>query len=151
MVRDGNAMGVASQIMQHMLGPAEGRLGIDDPVLTIERAQEDGESLLVVKWHALTEEAQLIAGKEAAQPGNELAAEDTAEHLDRQQKSGTRRDPARVVCRESTAGHHAVDVRMRCEGLSPGVQDGQEASVCAKVLGIGKDLEQRGGAGFKEQ
>ena len=51
--------------MQHMFGAAEGRLGIDDPVLPIERAQEDGEALLVVKWHALAEEAQLIAGKEA--------------------------------------------------------------------------------------
>ena len=46
MVGDGDAMGVARQIMQHMLGAAEGRLGIDDPVLPIERAQEDGESLL---------------------------------------------------------------------------------------------------------
>jgi len=64
MVGDGDAMRIARQIVQHMFGAAEGRLGIDDPVLPIERAQEDGESLLVVKWHALTEEAQLIAGKE---------------------------------------------------------------------------------------
>ena len=98
-------------------------------------------ALLVVKWHALTKEAQLTAGKEAPQPGNELAAEDTTEHLDRQQESGTRCDPARVVCRESATGHHAVDVRMWSEGLSPGVQNGQEASLCAQVLGIGKDLE----------
>jgi hypothetical protein len=40
---------------------------------------------------------------------------------------------------------------MWSERLSPGVQDGQEASVCAKVLRIGKDLEQCGGAGLKEQ
>jgi hypothetical protein len=32
MVGDSHAMGVASQIMQHMLEAAEGRLGIDDPV-----------------------------------------------------------------------------------------------------------------------
>ena len=69
---DGDAMRVASQIVQHMVGGAEGRLGIDDPVLPIERAQEDGEALLVVKWHALTEEAQLIAGKEATQSGTNL-------------------------------------------------------------------------------
>ena len=90
MVGDGDAMGVASQIVQHMLGAAERRLGIDNPVLAVKRAQEDGEALLVVKWRALTEEAQLIAGKEAPQAGNELAAEDTAEHLDRRQESGTR-------------------------------------------------------------
>jgi len=65
MVGDGDAMRIASQIMQYMFGAAEGRLGIDDPVLPIERAQEDGEALLVVKWRALAEEAQLIACKEA--------------------------------------------------------------------------------------
>jgi len=34
--------------------------------LAVKRAQEDGEALLVVKRHALTEETQLIAGKEAS-------------------------------------------------------------------------------------
>ena len=97
MVGDGDAMRIASQIMQHMFGAAEGRLGINDPVLPVERAQEGGEALLVVKWHALTEEAQLISGKEAPQSGDELAAEDTAEHLDREQEGVTGRDPARVV------------------------------------------------------
>jgi hypothetical protein len=48
MVGYGDAMRVASQIMQHVFGSAEGRPGIDDPVLPIERAQEDGEALLVV-------------------------------------------------------------------------------------------------------
>ena len=102
MVGDGDAMGVASQIMQDVLGPAEGWLGIDDPVLLIERAQEDGEAPPVVKWRALTEEAQLVAGKEAPQSGDELAAEYTAEHLDWEQEGVTGRDPARVVGRKST-------------------------------------------------
>ena len=61
------------------------------------------------------------------------------------------RDPARVVGRESTAGHHAVDVRMWSQRLSPGVEDGQEASLGAKVLRIGRDLEQCGSTGLKEQ
>ena len=78
MVRDGDAMRVARQIMQHVLGAAEGRLGIDDPVLSVKCAQEDGEVLLLMKRSALAEEAQLMAGKEAPQSGDELAAEDTA-------------------------------------------------------------------------
>ena len=82
MVGDGDAMRVARQIMQHMLGAAEGRLGIDDPVLSVKCAQEDGEVLLLMERHALAEEAQLMAGKEAPQSGDELAAEDAAEHLD---------------------------------------------------------------------
>ena len=37
MVGDGDAMGVAGQIVQHMFGTAEGWLGVDDPVLAEER------------------------------------------------------------------------------------------------------------------
>jgi len=33
-VGDGNAMSIAGKITQHMMGTAEGALGIDDPVLT---------------------------------------------------------------------------------------------------------------------
>ena len=40
MVGDGDAMRIARQVMQHMLRAAEGRLGIHDPVLPIERTQE---------------------------------------------------------------------------------------------------------------
>jgi len=79
MVGDSNAVGVACQVMQHMLGAAEGRLGIDDPVLPIKRAQEEGEVLLLMERHALAEKTQPMAGKEAPQSGDELAAEDAAE------------------------------------------------------------------------
>ena len=83
MVGDGDAMCIARQVMQHMLRATEGRFGIDDPVLSVKCAQEDGEALLLMKRSALAEEAQPIAGKEAPQSGDELAAEDAAEHLDR--------------------------------------------------------------------
>jgi len=33
-VGDGNAMGVTGEIAEHMMGTAEGWLGVDDPVLT---------------------------------------------------------------------------------------------------------------------
>ena len=77
MVGDGDAVGVARQIMQHVLGAAEGRLGIDDPVLSIKRAQEEGEAPLLMERRALAEEAQLMASKEPPQSGDELAAEAT--------------------------------------------------------------------------
>ena len=40
MVGNSHAMGVAGEISQHMLGTAERRLGIDDPVLPEQGAQE---------------------------------------------------------------------------------------------------------------
>ena len=36
MVGDGHAMGVAAQILQHILGATEGTLEINHPVLSVE-------------------------------------------------------------------------------------------------------------------
>ena len=40
MVGDGNPVRVARKIMQHVFRPAEGRLGVDNPVLAEQLAQE---------------------------------------------------------------------------------------------------------------
>ena len=40
MVGDGDAVGIASEIVQNMLGTAEGWLGIDDPVLAKELSEK---------------------------------------------------------------------------------------------------------------
>ena len=40
-------VGIAGQLMQDMLRPTEGPLGIDHPVLPVERAQELMEGVLV--------------------------------------------------------------------------------------------------------
>jgi len=47
MIGDGNAMSVAGEIAQHMMGPAERRLSIDDPVLAEQGAQEGAEGFFV--------------------------------------------------------------------------------------------------------
>ena len=52
---------------------------------------------------------------------------------------------------QTTAGHNAVDMRMRLEGLSPGVQDGEETDLGAEMLRFGGHFQQRGGAGFEQQ
>ena len=79
--------------------------------------------------------------KESSQSSDELATEDATQHLNRQQEAGTRSDPTRVVWRETAAGYYTVDVRMRSKGLSPGMQDGQEAKPGAEMLRIGSDVE----------
>ena len=45
MVGDGDAVGIAAEILQHVLGSAEGWFGVDDPVFAEERAQPGGEEL----------------------------------------------------------------------------------------------------------
>ena len=48
MVGDGNAMGVAAEIAEDVMGAAEGWFGIDDPWLTEQGAQESGKGFLVL-------------------------------------------------------------------------------------------------------
>ncbi len=47
MVGDGYAMGIASEIAEHMMGTAERGLGVDDPVLAEQGTQEGAEGLVV--------------------------------------------------------------------------------------------------------
>ena len=79
MVGDGDAVSVTGQVVEDVLGAAEGRLGVDDPVLLEQRVQEGGEVLLLAERQALAEEPQLIAIKRSLEPGHELAAKDAAE------------------------------------------------------------------------
>ena len=45
MIGNGHAMGVAAEIAQHLHGAAEGGLGIDDPVVAVQAAEEFCELL----------------------------------------------------------------------------------------------------------
>ena len=48
MVGDGDAMSIAAEIAQHMLGTAERWFGVDDPVLPEQGTQESAESWFVL-------------------------------------------------------------------------------------------------------
>jgi hypothetical protein len=59
MVGDGYAMGIASEIAEHMMGTAERGLGVDDPVLP-EGAQEGAEGLVVGQGLKSSGEGELV-------------------------------------------------------------------------------------------
>ena len=44
MVGDRDTMGIARQIVQNVLGTAEGRLGVDDPVLSEELSEKSAKT-----------------------------------------------------------------------------------------------------------
>jgi hypothetical protein len=64
-------------------------------------------------------EAELAPGVGAFQCGDKLAAEDTAEHLDRKQEGIARVDPSRVVRRQPAGGNDAMEMRMKFQLLIP--------------------------------
>ena len=49
MVRDGNAMGVARQVVENVFSAAEGWLGIDDPVLVEELSEKLAKAMWLSK------------------------------------------------------------------------------------------------------
>ena len=52
MVGDGDAMSVARQVVENIFGAAEGRLGVDDPVLLAQLPEEVAEC---ARWGKLLE------------------------------------------------------------------------------------------------
>ena len=56
-------MGIAGPVLKHVLRPAQGSLGVDDPVLAEESAQEGREGLLVRQGPQFAVESQLFAVK----------------------------------------------------------------------------------------
>src|SRR6185437_12656271 len=56
-VRDGNPVRVACQILQHMLGSAERRLGVDHPLLTSQASEQRVEGARCRECNQLAGEA----------------------------------------------------------------------------------------------
>ena len=82
MVGDGNAVSVASQVVEDMFCPAEGRLGVDDPLLTEELMEETTEAIGLSEADERAVELELVLIKDLFEPSSELAAEDAAEYAD---------------------------------------------------------------------
>ena len=80
-----------------------------------------------------------------------LAAEDAAEDLDGEEEGVFRMNPVRVAWIEAAGGNDAVEMRMRSEVLSPGVQNAEEADLGSEVLGVGRNFEHGLSAGAEEQ
>ena len=74
-IGDGNAMGVAGEIAQDFLRPAEGALAVDSPVCVVHRAQIGGEHLRIDKPGKLAEELQFTGVISGAQLVQEQSAE----------------------------------------------------------------------------
>ena len=85
-VRDADAVGIGAKIAQSVLGSAEGPLGVDDPVVTEQNSEPCGEAAWFRERCEVPVELQLAFAERSLQSRDELAPEDTAEHLDRQEE-----------------------------------------------------------------
>jgi hypothetical protein len=97
------------------------------------------------------EEPELAAVVQPLQFLQEAAPEQPRQHAHRQEEPGPARDPARPVWRQPAARHDAVHVRVVGQCRAPGVQHQRGADARAKVLGIGRDTQQRLGCDVEQQ
>ena len=150
-IGDGDAMRVAAQVMEDMLGSTEGRLAVDDPIVVEQLPEKGGESLGWSKKLQATVEGELFPGKGALESGDELAPEDTTEHLNGKKEAMARVNPTSVVEAEPARRNDAVDMRMMFQLLVPGMEHAEEADVGTEMLRIPSDFAQRFSAGAEQQ
>jgi hypothetical protein len=144
-------VGIAAEIGEHVVGPREGRLAVDDPRLGAEVSEPRGPRA------GRGERGQGPGEKEGApvegppQTGEIPAAKDLRQGADGEEKVGPGRNPPASIPGERAPGHDAVHGHMLGEGVAPGVEHGAHTEVAAEMLGIAAERQQRGGGGLKQQ
>ena len=94
---------------------------------------------------------ELTVTKGAPERFIELAAKDVTEHLDGKKEIVAWFDPARVIGRQSTGWHHAMNMWVGREFLTPGMQNTEEANFCTEVFGIAGHFEKSFRTGAKQE
>src|SRR5258707_1472191 len=82
---------------------------------------------------------------------DELATKNVTQYRLGKEVVVRRADPAGVIERETSGGHHAMDMGMKAELLVPGVQHTEETNLCTEVSGIASDFEKSFRAGTKQE
>ena len=142
MVGDGDAMGVAGQVVENLFGAAKRWLGVDHPVLPEQLSEEGCEAGWNGQILLRAVKLQLVLRDELLEFRNELAAEDAAQCMNGQKEAWRRVDPSGAIESKAAGGNDVVDVGMMLKVLSPGVEHAEESDVGSQVLGIAGQFEQ---------
>ena len=143
LVGDGDPMRVPTDVIEHLVGPGEGWLGVDHPVGLPGGLEMGGKVLPIVEGVECAGEVQLAGLERLAHGVEQQPANEPGEHPDREEEPGAARHPLRTIGRESPAGDHAVEVGMMHQGLAPGVEHRKEPDLGAQMTGIRRDGPQR--------
>jgi hypothetical protein len=147
LVGDSDAVGVASEVLENLMGAAEGRFGIDDPVFgagDFPPASPGGSTGQGLEL-AMEGEFSLVEG--LLEIAEELASKQTAQGTDGEEETGTSGDPSSTVPGQPSARDHPVHMGVMEQVLAPGVQHEQKTDVCSEMLripGEGEEALRRG-------
>jgi hypothetical protein len=120
MVGDGDAVGIAAEILQDVLGSAEGWFGVDDPIFAEERTQPGSEELGMGERCEFSGQVQLTAFEGRLQVGDKLAAKHAPQYSNGKEEAWVGSNPAGVIEREPTSCDDAMDMGMNLIAASGG-------------------------------
>ena len=140
-VRDGHAVGVTAEVVEHILRTTERWFAIDDPIFAKQRPEPRGEDLRFSEESQIAGKVQLLLLKSRLEPGDKLPAKYAPEHLDGEKESRTRPNPVGAIEGESTRRDDTVDMGMKLEFLVPGVQHAEEADLGTEMPGVTSHFE----------
>jgi len=135
-IGDRDAMGVASQILQHTLRSTEGRLGVHDPFDAGGLPTKCAKRGRIGEVAEFAGEVKLAIAESGPHRAQELLSKQAAQYTYGEKERFTTGDPAGAVRRETAAGHNAMQVRMEMQILTPGVEHGEEADGGSEMFGI---------------
>lgn len=148
-IGDGDAMGVALQIGEHVVSSAERRFDVGVPIGFAEASEEEVELRGVGGDRGRQGEGTIGDGRTKGIA--DQRAEATGEDLDGKEKGEPAdADPAAAIEREAAAGDHTMNMRVKDKGLSPGVQHREDAEerpqfrLCNIDDGLSGGVEQDG-------
>src|ERR1700751_5189777 len=144
-------MGIATEILQDILGSAEGWFGVDDPIFAEERTQPGREELGMGEGCEFSGKGQSAALEGRLQPRDELAAKHGPQYGDGKEEARVGSNPADVITGESAGGNDTVDMGMKLEFLVPSMEHAEEADLGAEMSGVASDFEKSFCAGPKQQ
>lgn len=145
-IGDGHPMGVAAELLQHLFRAAPGRLGVADPGVLLQLAEEGRPHFALSQRGALAGKAEAVVTPQSPHPRQVFTPEDLTEGLDGKQKAGMAGPPLRALGSQPASGHDAVHVDMLGQRLAPGMEHGGNAQFGPQVLrATGKFLEGLGG------
>src|SRR5512137_221703 len=150
-IGDRCAVSVAREIGEHLLGTAERRLGVDDPIRLAQRNDALGESAWFAERRQLAEKAKLAFVERRLQGGEEQSTEQARQRLHRQEEAWLANDPALAAQRDSAARDDAMDMGMMGERLAPGVENREQANPGAETLRICGERHGRLGGGAHQR
>ncbi len=96
-IGNGHAVRIAAQVLEHVLGPAKGGLGVNHPFFLFPWRQVAGKGLPVAQGFQIAEEVELAGGMSFCQALQEETPEQAAENLDREKEAAAADNPLVVI------------------------------------------------------